>query len=132
MDAFKYIYHLLTTKMDTFTNIYHNSIIQCLTLYENEKKHDGDNIIYMLELEYNEERGIEVELHLNKNEVINIFNVFHLIVSDARFAYSNGDSSQYDDVQDYIECKLGANKLNFLVGDEIYNTLMTCTMDYKV
>lgn len=118
--------------MDTFTNIYHNNIVHYLTLYEVDKKHDGNDIIYRVELEFNEERGIDVELHLSKNEAISVFNVFYLIVSDARFAHFNEDSDNYDDLQDYIECKLGANKLRFLVGDEIYATLMTCSMDYKV
>jgi hypothetical protein len=118
--------------MDTFTNIYYNAIVQSLMLYENDKRYiNDDTISYKLELEFDEERGIEIELYFNKDYVIDMLNIFYLIVCDARYAYCYKDSENYDDFQDYIECILAEKKLCFLVGDENYKNLMTCEMDYK-
>lgn len=119
--------------METFTNIYNKYIVGSLILYEIKEKYINDNIISnRVELEFNEERGIEIELHLNKCDVLDMLNVFYMIVCDARFAYCNKSSENYDDLQDYIECNLGTKKLCFLVGDNIYNKLMTCEMNYTV
>lgn len=118
--------------MNTFTSIYYENIVDCLILYENSKcNKDNDNTIHKIELEFNEERGIEIELHLANNVVIDMLYVFYLMVCDARHSYHNEDSENYKDFQDFIECKLAAKKLCFLVGDKLYNELMQCKMDFE-
>lgn len=122
---------MIKNKMETFRDIYNNYIVSSLVLYEIEERNiDDDTISYRVELEFNEERGIEIEIHLHKIDILDMFNIFHDVVRDARFAYCNKDNENYEDFQDYIECNLGAKKLCFLVGDNIYNKLMTCEMDY--
>jgi hypothetical protein len=118
--------------METFTNIYNKYIAQSLILYEIDKRRINDHTIsHIVELEFNEERGIEIELHLNKGDVLDMFNIFNQIVCDARFAYYNKKSENYQDFQDYMECNLGAKKLCFLVGEDIYNKLINCEIDNK-
>lgn len=123
---------IIINKMETFTDIYNKYIVGSLILFEIDRRNVDENIVSQrVELEFNEERGIEIELHLNKGDVLKMLHVFYMIVCDARFAYCNKDSENYEDFQDYMECKLGARKLSFLVGEDIYNKLMICNMDYK-
>lgn len=119
--------------METFINIYNNYIVQSLILYEIEKSKsiDDDVFIHRIELEFNEERGIEIELDLKTTDALNMLNVFYMIVCDARYAYYENESGNYENLEDYMECNLGAKKLCFLVGNEIYNKLMICLMDYR-
>lgn len=118
--------------METFTSIYYRYIVDSLILYEIDEKHIDDNTVsYRVELEFKEERGIEVEVHLHTIDIVDMLYVFYMIVSDARYAHCSKDSKNYEDFQDYIECNLGAKKLSFLVEDDIYNKLMTCEMDYN-
>lgn len=119
--------------MTTFTTIYNRDIMNLLTLYENDKRYVNENTIrYRLELEFNEERGIELELFMKNNEVIDTMYVFYQIVYDAQFAYHHEDIKDYYDLQDYVECKLGAKKLCFLVGEDMFHRLINCQMDYRV
>lgn len=118
--------------METFTDVYNKYIVHSLILYNiNNEYLDNYTISHRVELEFNEERGIQIEVHLNKSDILDMFNIFYAIVCDARYVYCNKHSENYDNFQDYIECNLGAKKLCFLVGDNIYNKLMTCEMDYK-
>lgn len=115
--------------MNTFTNIYNKDFAKFLMLYEIDKIYIDDNTIsYRIELEFNEEREIEIELHLTSDKSIDIFNVFYRIVCDAQTFNCNKNCNIF---QDYVECKLGAMKLYFLVGKENYNKLVNCQMDYK-
>ena len=51
--------------METFTNLYYGSVVQSLVFYEIDRKSlRNDTIINKIELEFNEERGIEIELHM--------------------------------------------------------------------
>lgn len=116
--------------MDTYTDIYNKSIVNSLMLYENERRTLDDNVVtYLLELEFNEERAIKIELHLNKNDVIDLSHVFYMIVCDARDVYHNTNNKE---IQDYIECQLAAKRLCFLVGEYIFNKLMKCNMNCRV
>lgn len=116
--------------MNTFTNIYNKDFANFLMLYEIDKTYIDDNTIsYRIELEFNEEREIEIEQHLTADKSIDIFDIFYQIVCDAQNFHCN---KNYDSFEDYVECRLGAMKLYFLVGDENYNNLVNCQMDYKV
>lgn len=122
---------IIGNKMETFTNIYSKNIVDFLTFYETDKKQiDETSIIRTIELEFNEERGITIEIHASKNNVLDIHNIFYMIVCDARCSYCSMDIENYAHVQDYMECNLGAKKLCFLIGDDNYNKLMTCEMDF--
>lgn len=115
--------------MTTFTELYNKHIVDSLYVYEVDWKQINKNkIIYRLELEFNEERGVEIELHLTDNDVLDGFYIFYMIVQDARYANVYDDS--FEDCNEYIECNLGAKKLHHLIGQDLYDKFMTCTMDY--
>lgn len=116
-------------QMDTFTNIY-NETEQYLIFYEIEKKVlDNDKIMYKLELEFNEERGIEIELHLKANDNINELYIFYLLVQDAR---TSNCITEFSNCQEFIECNLAAKKLHQLLGKDLYDKFLNCDMNYVI
>lgn len=115
--------------MDTFTNIY-NQTEQYLMFYEIDKRRfDNDTIMYKLELEFNEERGIEIELHLNANDSIDVLYIFYLLVQDARISSCISELNNY---QERIECNLAAKKLHHLLGKDLYDKFLNCDMNYVI
>jgi len=129
LDSIDVYINILIVNMTTFTELYNKYVIDSLCVYESDwKKINKDKIIYKLELEFNEERGVEIELHLEDNDVLDGLHIFYMIVQDARCA--NAYDDYFDDCNEYIECNLGAKKLNHLIGQDLYDKFMTCTMDY--
>jgi hypothetical protein len=111
--------------METFTSIYYDQTVQFLTFNEiNRSILDKNTVKYKVEVEFNEERGIEIELILNANNVINELDIFYMIVQDAR-----STQSSQDDCQEFIECNLAAKKLKHLVGTELFDKYLNCQMN---
>lgn len=116
--------------MTLFTELYNKYIVSFVQLYEIDWKYlDDDTMMYRMELEFNEERGIEIELHLRKNDIIDGLYIFHMMVQDARSAENN--RLPLDDCEEFFECNLAARKLKHLIGEELYDKFMTCSMDYN-
>jgi hypothetical protein len=116
--------------MNTFTNIYHDEIEQYLMFYELDKKLLHNNtIMYKLELEFNEERSIEIELHLKANDIISELYIFYLLVQDARTSCC---ITEFSDCQEFSECKLVATKLHHLLGKDLYDKFLNCDMNYVI
>jgi hypothetical protein len=98
--------------------------------YEIDKQSlDNDTTMYKLDLEFNEERGIEIELHLKANDNVNEVYIFYLLVQDAR---TSNCLTEFSDCKEFIECNLVAKKLHHLLGKDLYDKFLNCDMNYVI
>lgn len=92
-------------------------------------------VIYNIELEFNEERGIELELEVDTHFVLEDKDVFRALVSEAIIgniesleefcdAFGCGCSDEVE--REYSGSKILAMKLKHLIGQDLYDKFMAC------
>jgi hypothetical protein len=129
--------------MDTFNELYIYHIEESLYIYGDNitsRFIDYDNVSYIIELEFNEERGIEVELTVDKDVILNEKMAFYLLVIDSIICnydsfedYCNvyhHDMNSLDVFNEYSKYKINSNKLLHLIGENLFYKFLHCDIDW--
>lgn len=129
---------------DLFDELYDNHINGNLTFYQDDVKshiiinNDGQDsvqgVLYHIELEFNEERAVEIEIETDLNFILDDKNVFQALVIDSMLGNCNLETfceiHEYEITpeayQEYISYNHITMKLLHLIGQDLFDKFMVC------
>lgn len=129
-----------------FDELYNNHIEGNLTLFEDtvkshmlshedsEDSEGSQGVLYQIELEFNEERAIEIEIEADLDFVIDDKDVFQALLIDAfvgncdleTYCARYGYDIDHQAYQEYVSYNLLTGKLQHLIGRDLFDKFMTC------
>jgi hypothetical protein len=130
--------------LETFTELFDNLIEENLAFYPDTvsskfRDETMQEVIYLIELEFNEEREITIDIVVPENFVLNAKDIFHLLVVDAlhgnyesfdMFCDDQGYGREFSSAfHIYQHCKHSADKLLHLIGQNLFDRFMNCNLE---
>lgn len=129
-----------------FDELYDNHIEGNLTFYQDTAKshmithqdtegmYEHKGVLYQVELEFNEERAIEVEVEADLDFIIDDKDVLQALVVDAfigncdleTYCATYGYEVDQDAYQEYVAYNLVTAKLQHLIGQDLFDKFIMC------